>query len=58
MGGKEKVDLFDQITSAGADLDPDGRRQAKSGHDVMGLRTWYVSAQVDRSCRSTTLSSR
>ena len=48
---KEKVDLtFDLITSNG---DKDlltlmAEGQAKSGHDIMGLRTWYVSAQVDR----------
>src|SRR5207344_984280 len=47
---KEKVDLtFDLITSAG---DKDlltlmAEGQAKSGHDIMGLRTWYVSAQAD-----------
>ena len=47
---KEKVDLtFDLITSNG---DKDlltlmAEGQAKSGHDIMGLRTWYVSAQAD-----------
>jgi ABC-type glycerol-3-phosphate transport system substrate-binding protein len=47
---KEKVDLtFDLITSNG---DKDlltlmGEGQAKAGHDIMGLRLWYVSAQAD-----------
>src|SRR5919197_6053277 len=47
---KEKVDLtFDLITSNG---DKDlltlmAEGQAKAGHDIMGLRVWYVSAQVD-----------
>ena len=47
---KEKVDLkFDLITSNG---DKDlltlmAEGQAKSGHDIMGLRTWYVSSQVN-----------
>ena len=47
---KEKVELtFDLITSNG---DKDlltlmAEGQAKSGHDVMGLRTWYVAAQAD-----------
>ena len=45
---KEKVDLtFDLITSNG---DKDlltlmAEGQAKAGHDIMGLRLWYVSAQ-------------
>src|SRR5437879_10291203 len=45
---KEKVDLtFDLITSNG---DKDlltlmAEGQAKAGHDIMGLRVWYVSAQ-------------
>jgi len=48
---KEKVELtFDLITSNG---DKDlltlmSEGQAKSGHDIMGLRTWYVNAQVDK----------
>src|SRR4029079_8060369 len=48
---KEKVDLkFDLITSNG---DKDlltlmAEGQARSGHDIMGLRTWYVYAQKDR----------
>jgi ABC-type glycerol-3-phosphate transport system substrate-binding protein len=47
---KEKVDLtFDLITSNG---DKDlltlmAEGQAKVGHDIMGLRVWYVSAQAD-----------
>src|ERR1700680_4817250 len=47
---KEKVDLsFDLITSNG---DKDlltlmAEGQAKSGHDILGLRLWYVSAQKD-----------
>src|ERR1700680_4648174 len=47
---KEKVDLtFDLITSNG---DKDlltlmAEGQAKASHDMMGLRTWYVSAQAD-----------
>src|ERR1700681_1566004 len=47
---KEKVDLtFDLITSNG---DKDlltlmAEGQAKAGHDVMGLRTWYVSSQAE-----------
>jgi len=47
---KEKVDItVDLITSNG---DKDlltlmGEGQARSGHDIMGLRTWYVSAQAD-----------
>jgi len=48
---KEKVELtFDLITSNG---DKDlltlmSEGQAKSGHDIMGLRTWYVYSQVDK----------
>lgn len=48
---KEKVELtFDLITSNG---DKDlltlmAEGQAKSGHDIMGLRTWYVNSQVDK----------
>src|SRR5882672_1283963 len=48
---KEKVELnFDLITSNG---DKDlltlmAEGQAKAGHDIMGLRTWYVSAQTER----------
>src|SRR5271154_56419 len=47
---KEKVDLnVDLITSNG---DKDlltlmAEGQAKAGHDMLGLRTWYVSAQAD-----------
>ena len=47
---KEKVELtFDLITSNG---DKDlltlmAEGQAKAGHDIMGLRVWYVSAQAD-----------
>ena len=47
---KEKVDLnVDLITSNG---DKDlltlmAEGQAKAGHDMMGLRIWYVSAQAD-----------
>ena len=58
---KEKVDLtFDLITSNG---DKDlltlmAEGQARAGHDIMGLRLWYVSAQAHNSCRSTTSSSR
>ena len=48
---KEKVDLtVDLITSSG---DKDlltlmAEGQAKSGHDIMGLRLWYVGAQADK----------
>ena len=48
---KEKVDLnVDLITSNG---DKDlltlmAEGQAKAGHDIMGLRTWYVSSQADK----------
>jgi hypothetical protein len=48
---KEKVELkFDLITSNG---DKDlltlmAEGQAKTGHDIMGLRTWYVYSQVER----------
>ena len=48
---KEKVELkFDLITSNG---DKDlltlmAEGQAKAGHDIMGLRTWYVNAVADR----------
>ena len=48
---KEKIDLtFDLITSNG---DKDlltlmAEGQAKAGHDIMGLRVWYVSAQADK----------
>src|SRR6266700_826448 len=48
---REKVDLtFDLITSNG---DKDlltlmAEGQARAGHDIMGLRTWYVSSQVDK----------
>jgi len=48
---QEKVDLtFDLITSNG---DKDlltlmAEGQAKAGHDIMGLRVWYVSAQADK----------
>ena len=47
---KEKVDLnVDLITSNG---DKDlltlmAEGQAKAGHDIMGLRTWYVSSQAE-----------
>jgi ABC-type glycerol-3-phosphate transport system substrate-binding protein len=47
---KEKVDLtVDLITSNG---DKDlltlmAEGQAQAGHDIMGLRTWYVSSQAD-----------
>ena len=47
---KEKVDItVDLITSNG---DKDlltlmAEGQARSGHDIMGLRVWYVSAQAD-----------
>jgi hypothetical protein len=47
---KEKVDLtVDLITSNGDKdlLTVMAEGQAKSGHDVMGLRLWYVSAQKD-----------
>src|SRR6266540_2173766 len=48
---KEKVELkVDLITSNG---DKDlltlmAEGQAKSGHDIMGLRTWYVNANADK----------
>src|SRR5712691_3078202 len=48
---KEKVELtFDLITSNG---DKDlltlmAEGQAKAGHDIMGLRTWYVNANADK----------
>jgi ABC-type glycerol-3-phosphate transport system substrate-binding protein len=48
---KEKVDLnVDLITSNG---DKDlltlmAEGQARAGHDIMGLRTWYVSSQTDK----------
>src|SRR5437667_4499640 len=48
---KEKVDLkVDLITSNG---DKDlltlmAEGQARAGHDIMGLRLWYVSAQAER----------
>jgi ABC-type glycerol-3-phosphate transport system substrate-binding protein len=48
---KEKVELtFDLITSNG---DKDlltlmAEGQAQAGHDIMGLRTWYVEAQKHR----------
>jgi ABC-type glycerol-3-phosphate transport system substrate-binding protein len=48
---KEKVELtFDLITSNG---DKDlltlmAEGQAKAGHDIMGLRTWYVYSQAER----------
>jgi len=48
---KEKVELkFDLITSNG---DKDlltlmAEGQAKSGHDIMGLRTWYINSQAER----------
>ena len=48
---KEKVDLnVDLITSNG---DKDlltlmAEGQAKAGHDIMGLRTWYVSSQAEK----------
>ncbi len=47
---REKVDLtFDLITSNG---DKDlltlmAEGQAKAGHDILGLRVWYVSSQAD-----------
>ncbi|HMD62955.1 MAG TPA: extracellular solute-binding protein [Stellaceae bacterium] len=49
-GAKEKVDVnVDLITSNG---DKDlltlmAEGQAKAGHDILGLRVWYVSAQAD-----------
>ena len=48
---KEKVNLtFDLITSNG---DKDlltlmAEGQAKAGHDILGLRTWYVASQAER----------
>ena len=48
---KEKVELtVDLITSNG---DKDlltlmAEGQAKAGHDIMGLRTWYVNANADK----------
>src|SRR6266516_645694 len=48
---KEKVELtVDLITSNG---DKDlltlmAEGQAKVGHDIMGLRTWYVNAHADK----------
>src|SRR5690242_3263655 len=48
---KEKVELkVDLITSNG---DKDlltlmAEGQARAGHDIMGLRLWYVSAQAER----------
>jgi ABC-type glycerol-3-phosphate transport system substrate-binding protein len=47
---QEKVDLtVDLITSNGDKdlLTVMAEGQAKSGHDIMGLRLWYVSAQKD-----------
>jgi ABC-type glycerol-3-phosphate transport system substrate-binding protein len=47
---KEKVDLtVDLITSNGDKdlLTVMAEGQAKSGHDIQGLRLWYVSAQAD-----------
>src|SRR5215475_6216973 len=50
-GEKEKVDItVDLITSNG---DKDlltlmAEGQAKAGHDIMGLRTWYVASQAER----------
>jgi ABC-type glycerol-3-phosphate transport system substrate-binding protein len=49
-GAREKVDVnIDLITSNG---DKDlltlmAEGQAKAGHDIMGLRVWYVSAQAE-----------
>src|ERR1700704_6733069 len=48
---KEKVELkFDLITSNGDNdlLTLMAEGQAKAGHDIMGLRTWYVSSQAER----------
>src|SRR3954468_22983351 len=48
---KEKEELtFDLITSNGGNdmLTLMAEGQARSGHDVIGLRTWYVYAQRDR----------
>src|SRR5882724_8021849 len=48
---KEKVELkIDLITSNG---DKDlltlmAEGQAKAGHDIMGMRTWYVNSQTER----------
>src|SRR6266850_8604395 len=48
---KEKVEItVDLITSNG---DKDlltlmAEGQARAGHDIMGLRTWYVNANADR----------
>ena len=48
---KEKVELVVDLITSNGDKDlltlmAEG--QAKAGHDVMGLRTWYVSAQAER----------
>ncbi len=47
---KEKVDLNVDLVTSNGDKDRltlMAEGQAKAGHDMMGLRTWYVSAQAD-----------
>src|SRR5882672_7074601 len=48
---KEKVELVVDLITSNGDKDlltlmAEG--QAKAGHDIMGLRTWYVNANADR----------
>src|SRR5215470_2129807 len=48
---KEKVELVVDLITSNGDKDlltlmAEG--QAKAGHDIMGLRVWYVSAQADK----------
>src|SRR5882672_8614480 len=48
---KEKVELVVDLITSNGDKDlltlmAEG--QAKAGHDIMGLRTWYVNANADK----------
>lgn len=48
--GKEKVDItIDFITSQGDKLMLTGaaEEQARSGHDILGMPTWYAAAHAD-----------
>lgn len=47
---KEKVDITVDLITSNGDKDVltlTAEAQAKSGHDIMGVRQWYVSAQVE-----------
>jgi ABC-type glycerol-3-phosphate transport system substrate-binding protein len=58
---QEKVDITVDLITSNGDKDVltlTAEAQAKSGHDIMGVRQWYVSAQVDPSWPSAAASQR